>query len=82
MTATDTTAAAPPARGLRAWLLTRSLLQSMPRLCRVSISLNSVGRSTTTPLPMTGTMCGYSTPLGMSCRAYFSVPTTTVWPAL
>ncbi len=52
-----------------AWLLTFSLAQLMPRLSSVSISLNSVGMSTTTPFPMTGMMCGYSTPLGMSCSA-------------
>ena len=41
-----------------AWLLTRSLAHEMPRPSSVSISVNNVGRSTTTPLPMTGTMCG------------------------
>ena len=45
-----------------AWLLTFSLAQLTPRPSSVSISLNSVGRSTTTPLPITGITCGYSTP--------------------
>jgi hypothetical protein len=57
-------------------------LHEMPRASSVSTSLNRVGRSTTTPLPMTGTTWSYSTPLGTSCNAYRSVPTTTVCPAL
>ena len=40
-----------------------------PRDSSTSISWNSVGRSTTTPLAITGTTCSYSTPLGTSCRA-------------
>ena len=38
--------------------------------------------STTTPLPMIGVMCGYSTPLGTNCRAKASPSTTRRWPAL
>ena len=46
---------------------------SMPRASRPSISSNSTSRSTTTPLPMTGTQPGVRMPLGSRCRAYFSV---------
>ena len=53
-----------------------------PRDSRDSTSRKSVGRSTTTPLPITGVTDPYSTPLGTSCSAYFWSPTTTGWPAL
>jgi hypothetical protein len=60
---------------------------SMPRTSRSSISWNSTSRSTTTPLPMTGTTFGERMPEGSRCSAYFSrVPSapsmTTVCPAL
>jgi len=48
---------------------TRSFAHETPRRSSVSISENSVGRSTTTPLPITGVTCGYNTPLGTSCSA-------------
>ena len=51
-------------------LETINLLHEIPRVSSESISLNSVGKSTTTPLPMTGVTCEYSTPLGISCSAY------------
>ena len=41
----------------------------MPRASSVSISLNSVGRSTTTPLAITGITWSYRMPDGTSCRA-------------
>ena len=50
-------------------LETRNRAHDTPRASRASISAKSVGRSTTTPLPMTGTTWSYSTPLGVSCRA-------------
>ena len=62
--------------------LISSLLQSMPRASRPSISPTSTPGSMTTPLPMTGVTHGWSTPLGMSWRANVSSSTTMVWPAL
>ena len=54
----------------------------MPRPGSPSISSNSTSGSITTPLPMTGTTSGVSTPEGSRCSAYFWSPMTTVWPAL
>src|ERR1700742_3428490 len=62
--------------------LTRSRSQLTPRASSASISSNSTFGSTTTPLPITGVTLGESTPDGSTCRAYFSSPITTVWPAL
>jgi len=64
-----------------AFELTTSRDRSTPRALRLSISLNSTSRSTTTPLPITGTP-GFSTPDGSRCIANFCPLTTTVWPAL
>ena len=55
---------------------------SMPRSRRPAISSSSTPGSTTTPLPITGTHSGRSTPLGIRWSAYDSSPMTTVWPAL
>ena len=55
---------------------------STPRAIRPSISPNSTSRSTTTPLPITGTHVGDRIPLGSRCRANFASPITTVCPAL
>ena len=55
---------------------------STPRACRASSSANSTSRSITTPLPITGVTPGDRMPEGSRCRAYFSSPMTTVWPAL
>ena len=44
--------------------LTRTRETSMPRAASMSISSMSVAGLTTTPLPMTGVMCGWSTPDG------------------
>jgi hypothetical protein len=45
-------------------LLTRSLSVGMPRSLSIVISSSSVLGLTTTPGPITGVMCGCSTPLG------------------
>jgi hypothetical protein len=55
---------------------------SMPRAASPSSSVKRTDRSTTTPLPMTGVQPGERMPDGSRWSAYFSVPTTTVWPAL
>ena len=55
---------------------------STPRASSASISSNSTSMSMTTPLPITGTTPGERIPDGSRCSAYFSPPTTTVWPAL
>ena len=44
---------------------TCSRSHATPRASRASISANSVGRSTTTPLPITGTTWSYRMPLGI-----------------
>ncbi len=62
--------------------LTRSRSQLTPRASRASISSKSTFGSMTTPLPITGVTSGDSTPEGSTCKAYFSSPMTTVWPAL
>ncbi len=51
---------------------------------RSSESISSIRNfgSTTTPLPITGMVSGYSTPLGSNWRAKLSPSTTTVCPAL
>src|SRR5262245_50198510 len=55
----------------------------IPRAVKPSISVSSTLGSTTTPLPMTGTQPGVSTPDGMRCRANFRPSgRTTVCPAL
>src|SRR3954466_6628420 len=56
--------------------------QSTPRAVRASISSNSTPRSTTTPLPITGTQPGVRMPEGNRCSAYFSPSITMVCPAL
>ncbi len=69
--------------GIRcAFALTTSRDVSTPRACSASSSSNSTARSTTTPLPITGVTPGVRIPLGSRCSAYFSLPITTVWPAL
>src|SRR5690625_6890527 len=60
----------------------RSRETSTPRALSPSSSVNSTSGSTTTPLPITGVHPGERMPEGSRCRAYFSSPTTTVWPAL
>ena len=55
---------------------------STPRAASPEISPNRTSRSTTTPLPMTGTHLGLRMPDGNRCNAYRSPPTTMVWPAL
>ena len=65
-----------------AFALTSNRETSTPRAARPSISAKSTDRSMTTPLPITGTTPGLSTPEGSRCSAYFSDPTTTVCPAL
>ncbi len=65
-----------------AFALTTSREVSMPRSVSCSISPNSTPRSMTTPLPMTGTTPGVSTPAGSRCSAYFWPSTTIVCPAL
>ncbi len=62
--------------------LTTSRDVSTPRALSPSISSNSTPRSTTTPLPMIGVQPGVRMPDGRRCNAYFSDPTTIVWPAL
>ncbi len=62
--------------------LTRTRLTSIPRDASMSNSPISVTGLTTTPLPMTEVMCGYSTPDGVSRSFRTSSPLTTVWPAL
>ncbi len=66
------------------WALedTFSRSQDRPRRSSMSISSSRTWGSTTTPLPMTGTMWSYSTPEGMSWSANVSPSTTSVWPAL
>jgi hypothetical protein len=65
-----------------AFALTRSFETSTPRVSSASSSSKSTSMSTTTPLAMTGVTPGVRMPDGNRCRAYFSSPTTTVWPAL
>ena len=48
---------------------TSSLEQSTPRAARPSISSSRTCGSITTPLPITGTTFGDSTPDGSRCRA-------------
>jgi len=62
--------------------LMRSRETSTPRAERFASSWKSTSRSTTTPFPMMGVTPGVRMPLGRRWRAYFSSPTTTVWPAL
>ncbi len=62
--------------------LTTSRETSTPRALSASSSSNSTSMSMTTPLAMTGTTPSVRMPLGSRCSAYFSSPTTTVWPAL
>src|SRR5690606_15384252 len=62
--------------------LTFSFETSTPRADSASSSWKSTSRSTTTPFPMTGVTPGVRMPEGSRCSAYFSSPTTTVWPAL
>ena len=62
--------------------LTRTRETSIPREISMSSSPMSVSGLTTTPLPMTDVMCGYSTPDGTRCSFRTSSPLTTVWPAL
>ncbi len=62
--------------------LTRTRLTSIPRLVSMSSSSMSVDGLTTTPLPITEVMCGYSTPDGVRRSLKTSSPRTTVWPAL
>jgi hypothetical protein len=66
------------------WALpdTFSREQSIPRPSSMATSSSKTLGSTTTPLPITGVMCAYSTPLGISCSAKVSPSTTSVWPAL
>ncbi len=52
--------------------------QEMPRSFSPSISASSTPGSITTPLPITGTTSGDSTPVGSRCSAYFWSPMTTV----
>ena len=61
---------------------TTSFSVEVPRASSPSISVKSTPRSTTTPLPITGTTAGVRIPAGSRCSAYFSPPTTMVWPAL
>ncbi len=70
--------------GVMMWAsaLTTSREVSTPRAFRPSISAKSTSRSTTTPLPITGTHEGDRMPLGNRCRANFASPMTTVCPAL
>ncbi len=60
----------------------RSFDTSTPRADSAVSSSNSTSRSMTTPLPMTGVTPWVRMPDGSRCSAYFSLPTTTVWPAL
>ncbi len=55
---------------------------STPRALSPSSSSKSTARSITTPLPITGITPGVRIPLGSRWSAYFSVPITTVCPAL
>ena len=70
--------------GMITWALrlTRTRDGSMPRSASMAISSISVSGLTTTPLPMTGVMCGWSTPDGTRWSLKTSSPSTTVWPAL
>ncbi len=61
---------------------TRSRETSTPRALSASSSSKSTSRSMTTPLPITGTTPSVRMPEGSRWRAYFTSPTTTVWPAL
>jgi hypothetical protein len=63
-------------------VLTRTRLVSIPRAVSMSSSLMSVAGLTTTPLPITDVMWGYSTPDGTRWSLNTSSPLTTVWPAL
>lgn len=62
--------------------LMRTRLTSIPRLVSMSNSAMSVTGLTTTPLPMSDVMWGYSTPDGVSWSLKMSSPRMTVWPAL
>ena len=55
---------------------------STPREISASSSSKSTSISTTTPLAMIGVTPEVRMPDGSRCSAYFSVPMTTVWPAL
>ena len=67
----------------------RCALHEISRRCVVrpsassrSISSSSTFGSMTTPLPMTGVMCGYMIPLGIRCSLSVRPPWTIVCPAL
>src|SRR4029453_3845923 len=53
-----------------------------PRAPSAASPARSPPGSITTPLPITGTTCGYRTPLGTRWSLKVRPPTMTVWPAL